>query len=135
MLGFGDKGLVISQTVCRLLEELRLAVEVLTGERVSFYEWEMNKRKDAGRGTFLVGNNKVPLKASLPFVGDPRFWFGAEEKEYRTKTLCDCSMWVSAVGPLDKADQPYDGVWYGGLGYSQRHTGPAASYKLYSLAA
>ena len=139
VFALGTKGDEMDPHACYLLEQSRLAVEILTGKPTHWYKWEISKDRESVRGSLQTGGMPWPVgeqgvlsfRGNLPWAGKLHFWLDGQE--YRTANTADAAVWVSRVGPDDKDGHPADGVWVGGLNFAQRYTGPVKDYKLYSL--
>ena len=61
---------ILTATICHKMEQLRLALEVLTGERVRFFHFDFNTRK----GAVLLGEEKVDITTSGGAKDRIQFW-------------------------------------------------------------
>lgn len=122
--GFNRGGVVVlDERSAEMVQRSLRAVEVLTGKPASFKKVKVNKKAETVEGTVLIGDQKATLKVSLPWARD--LVFSLDDKDYKTQTIVDSSLWVTAADTAE--NQPEK--WVGGFNFARRHVGDG--YKPY----
>ena len=118
-----DKAVELDERAAEMVRRSLRAVEVLTGKPTSFKTVKVSKKAETVEGVVLIGDQKATLRVSLPWASN--LTFSLDGKDYKTQTIVDSSLWVTAANTAE--NQPEK--WVGGFNFARRHVG--AGYKPY----
>lgn len=115
-----NRKLILTATTCRILEGIRLAIEVWNGAPIRFEQVELEKGLRSGRGLVFLGS------------GDLTFTFTTELRAYEQVIQFDIAgkWWVARINSMHEVcviESHYigkPGMWWVGTSFADRHKEP-----------